>query len=531
MAKLKVLFSWVADRDFCALYSDLPENEKGTYFASTKGELRISGEKKPLRLAKDGDPGPLGTLLSKESFDEVVLISDRGRKISERYKAWATSLWQVPAITTARVKLKSAFDYPTIYAETERVFKTTEKRLGNNELEVSIHLTPGTRAMGSVLVLLGKTHFSPEPLFYETYSGSPRRVSIPFNIDVFVKKELSQLTTKLYDSIRPGDLTGMEGLTGDSPAIRKVKREIALVAQHDCTCLIQGETGCGKEVIARLVHEKSARKNKPFIAINCGAIPANLAESELFGHAKGSFTGAIHDKKGAFEQADGGTLFLDEIGEMPLDMQVKILRALQEKKFSPVGGKEIEVDIRILSATNRDLLQQIDKGQFRNDLYYRLIPFQIQAPPLREHLTDIPQIAEKILQDLQEEMNIHQEVSLAPSAINKLKKHRWPGNVRELQAVLRRALIFLFELPDAKNRIDGYLIRTVLKEMTAGAKGSSTASPLGSGFSLKKSLQEHEKEYIREALHQAHDKQREAATLLGLSPQSLNKKMQVLGLR
>ncbi|WP_028081952.1 sigma-54 dependent transcriptional regulator [Solimonas soli] len=230
------------------------------------------------------------------------------------------------------------------------------------------------------------------------------------------------------------------GPSGNSAAIRRVRKLIEQVAAFDTTVLITGESGTGKEVVARAIHERSARRNQPFVAVNCGAIPSELLESELFGHEKGAFTGALTARRGRFEMADGGTLFLDEIGDMPLSMQVKILRALQERTFERVGAnRSSHCDVRVIAATHRNLEDAIVKGTFREDLYYRLNVFPIETPPLRERAEDLPLLIDDLLRTL--ELHGHGRVQLAPDAINMLCHYHWPGNVRELSNLLERLAV------------------------------------------------------------------------------------------
>ena len=255
---------------------------------------------------------------------------------------------------------------------------------------------------------------------------------------------------QLNEVLKRAGLTRMEretaeqvasrGPTGNSPAIRRVRRMIEQVAGFDTTVLITGESGTGKEVVARAIHCQSGRKDKPFVAVNCGAIPAELLESELFGHEKGAFTGAITARKGRFELADGGTLFLDEIGDMSLPMQVKILRALQERSFERVGGTRSQrCDVRVIAATHRNLEEGIVKGSFREDLYYRLNVFPIETPPLRERLEDLPLLLDDLIGQL--ERSGRGSVRLAPEAINVLRGYHWPGNVRELSNLVERLAV------------------------------------------------------------------------------------------
>lgn len=229
---------------------------------------------------------------------------------------------------------------------------------------------------------------------------------------------------------------------GKSPMIQRVYTHVALVAPTKMSVLILGESGTGKEYIARMIHEQSGRKNGPFIAVDCGSLSMELAPSELFGHLKGSFTSAIADKKGVFEEAKGGTVFLDEVGNLPYEVQKQLLRALQEQKVRPVGSaQDINVDVRIVAATNEDLEKAIEEGRFRQDLYHRINEFSLEVPPLRERLDDLEEFAYHFLEQANEELG--KDVKhISKEAIEALKQHRWDGNLRELRNVIRRSALF-----------------------------------------------------------------------------------------
>jgi two-component system NtrC family response regulator len=226
-------------------------------------------------------------------------------------------------------------------------------------------------------------------------------------------------------------------MVGNSDAMQKVCDVVRRVAPTEAGVLITGESGTGKELIARAIHQGGGRSKEPFVAINCAAIPANLLESELFGHVRGAFTDAVRDRTGKFEQADGGTLFLDEVGEMPLELQPKLLRVLQEMEVEPIGGKVRSVDVRIIAATNQDVELAIEEGRFREDLYYRLAIIPIELPPLRERPDDIPLLIEYFLKRYCAEAPI----SVSPAAFECLKAYLWPGNVRELQNAIERLVV------------------------------------------------------------------------------------------
>jgi formate hydrogenlyase transcriptional activator len=247
------------------------------------------------------------------------------------------------------------------------------------------------------------------------------------------------ISSSLRDDIRSDEHVG--NMIGESPAFRKVLRDIQIVAPTDATVLIQGETGTGKELVARGIHEMSGRRKGPFVMVNCAAIPGTLLESELFGHEKGAFTGAFAQKIGRFEMAHQGTLFLDEIGEIPLELQPKLLRALQEQEFERLGGgRTHRVEVRIVAATNRNLRQMVDENKFRDDLYYRLHVFPLKVPPLRERREDVPLLIRFFTQKYAKRLG--RAIEEIPSyVLEELTRYNWPGNIRELQHLVERSVI------------------------------------------------------------------------------------------
>lgn len=266
------------------------------------------------------------------------------------------------------------------------------------------------------------------------------------------KKSLVTETKQLRKRISRG-----AEMIGDSEGMQKIKDTISKVAPTDARVLVTGENGVGKEMVARRIHELSARANGPLVEVNCAAIPSELIESELFGHEKGSFTSAIKQRIGKFEQASGGTLFLDEIGDMSLDAQAKVLRALQEGKITRVGGdKEIKVDVRVVAATNKDLMQEVEEKKFRLDLYHRLGVILIHVPSLNDRKDDIPALIKHFLQDISEEYK-QPEKDIEDAAIDALQKYNWTGNIRELRNVVER-LIILSDKKITKKDIDTYIL-------------------------------------------------------------------------
>jgi two-component system response regulator AtoC len=318
-------------------------------------------------------------------------------------------------------------------------------------------------------------------------------------------------------------------LIGDGPAMRTLRETIARVAATRSTVLVLGESGTGKELVARAVHAASPRRDRRFVAVNCAAIPAALLESELFGHRRGAFTDAVRDKRGLFEDADGGTLFLDEIGELPLAVQAKLLRALQDGAIRPVGDTAaIQVDVRLIAATLRDLADDVRDGRFRDDLYYRLHVLPLTLPPLRERTGDIPALARFFAA---RHAARHQlgEVELAPAAIDALVAQAWPGNVRELENVIERAVV-LADRPDngQPHRIDADYIATVLN--VRSPPPAAADDPGDAPLSIKKATRDIEQDLIRKALGQTQGNRTNAAKLLEISHRALLYKMKEYGI-
>ena len=299
-------------------------------------------------------------------------------------------------------------------------------------------------------------------------------------------------------------------IEGVSAASKKLNKFISLVAPTDMSVLITGESGTGKEVIAKSIHLKSERRNKPFIAVDCGAIPKEIASSEFFGHVKGSFTGAITDKKGHFEEANGGTIFLDEVGNLSYDNQIQLLRALQERRIKPIGSsKEIEVDIRVLAATNEDLLAAVGKGEFREDLYHRLNEFSIKVPSLSERKDDLMIFASYFLEKANEKL--HKNVQgFTEKAVQKMLLYTWGGNLRELSNTVKRAAL----LTQGDYITENELPEPVITE---------TRHFPTERFSF--STKENERELIISALHETHNNKTEAAKLLGFTRKTLYNKL------
>ena len=326
-------------------------------------------------------------------------------------------------------------------------------------------------------------------------------------------------------------------LVGNSRSIRQIRKLVEQVANSEATVLILGESGTGKEVVARNLHYYSGRRNKPFVPINCGAIPAELLESELFGHEKGAFTGAITSRQGRFELAEGGSLFLDEIGDMSLHMQVKLLRVLQERVFERVGSnKPITADVRIIAATHRNLEEQIKAGLFREDLYYRLNVFPIDMPPLRERKEDIPLLVNELITRLEHEKR--GSVRLTPQAVMALCDYHWPGNVRELANLIERLVIMhpfgvvdFHDLPEKFREGKEDILKSLPMEMEVDYDPWAVPRLPREGLDLKEHINNLEYNLIKQALEDAGGIVAHAANRLKLRRTTLVEKMRKYGLQ
>ena len=349
-------------------------------------------------------------------------------------------------------------------------------------------------------------------------------------VDLSALRKLVDAALKLR-----GDATAIPsdgGLLGRAPAIDNLRAMVERLARSQAPVHIAGESGTGKELVARLIHARSPRSAAPFVPVNCGAIPSELMESEFFGHLKGSFTGATRDKIGLFQAAEGGTLFLDEVGDLPLHMQVKLLRALQERAVRPVGSEtEVPVNVRVISATHKDLTKLLTLGSFRQDLYYRLNVIEIRTPPLREHAEDIPLLADAILARLAHTGGLPAAPKLDAEALRRLMGYSFPGNVRELENVLERAVT----LSDGKRiaadelQLRGDASQAAAAPGTAPRNGAAGVEPAAAG-GFEDQMEEIERRAIREALEKARYNKTKAAALLGMSFRSLRYRIKKLGI-
>jgi two-component system response regulator PilR (NtrC family) len=363
-------------------------------------------------------------------------------------------------------------------------------------------------------------------------AGAYDYLTKPFKVDevgLVVERALERRVLHRENLVLRDEIKGrykLERLIGKSPAMQRVFEVLRKIAPARTSVLLIGESGTGKELAARAVHELSPRADRPFVPVNCGAIPETLLESELFGHVRGSFTGANTDKQGLFEAAHGGTLLLDEVAELPVAMQVKLLRVLQERKVKPVGGvSEREVDVRIVAATNRDLETEVEKGTFRQDLFYRLNVIQLRLPPLRERRADIPLLVDHFIRKFSAEHG-RQVGGTDPEAMSALMAYHFPGNVRELENLIERAVTLA---PGDRVSSDAL---PALKGLSAA--GSSLGTPAvglpEQGIDLERVVEDFERSLIIRALERTDGHRTEAARLLGVTFRSLRYRLSKLGI-
>jgi two-component system response regulator AtoC len=352
--------------------------------------------------------------------------------------------------------------------------------------------------------------------------GAYDYVSKPFKPDevVLVLRKAEERERLRRENVRlKGELShavGAHGLIGDSPPMQEIVKQLRKLAAVKATVLVSGESGTGKELVARALHELSPRASMPFVAVNCGAIPESLMESELFGHMKGAFTDAHRTKKGLFSEADGGTLFLDEVGELPQSVQVKLLRALQEEEIRRVGDTRSEkVDVRVVAATKRELGQEVARGAFREDLYYRLNVVNLRLPPLRERKQDIPALVQRFLDKFNAKLGRRPPVRrVTPAVLQRMQDYSWPGNVRELENAIERAMV----LCEGEDLTEEGLPELLALAGVAPPTGAPTSD---AGLSIKRTVRALEEDLIRRALQKTRGNRTRAAELLEISHRAL----------
>ncbi len=482
----RVLLSWIGNTDFTA-----SENEKAV------------------------GAGPVAQSLAAGSYAEAVLLNNYPAAKVPAYLRWLRKRTNTP-IRVRQEKLSG----PTHFGEIHTAaVAAIEEVLGRHRQrpELTFHLSPGTPAMAAIWIILAKTRF-PAELLESSREHGVKIASVPFEMSADFIPDLLRGPDERLERLSvglPPEAPEFADIVHRSPVMKRLVAMARLVAPRSVPVLIEGESGTGKELMARAIHRSSPRRDKPFVAVNCGAIPAELIESQLFGHEKGAFTGAHAAREGYFEAATGGTLFLDEVGELPLAAQVKLLRVLQESEVVRVGAtKPIPLDLRVIAATNRTLLDEVRAGRFREDLFYRLAVAILQLPPLAARTTDIGPLIDHFVGLINTESMSEpgfRPKRLAPGARNLLLAHPWPGNVRELYSTLRRAAIWT---PGETVRAED--LRESLLDAAHPGRLGILGRALGEGLDLPELLAEVARHYLDRALEAAHGNKSEAARLVGL---------------
>ncbi len=501
MTKKLVLVSWIGGNDLQA-YPDHPKHNQNL--------------------------GPLLSTLKERKFVRAHLIYNYPKKEVAPYLKWLQV--QIDSkITADHVKLSSPVDFADIYQAANKTLKSVWQSESDNK--TSILLSPGTPAMQAVWILLGKTRY-PVSFIQSSMEKGVQDVELPFDIAAEFLPELTARTanqlTDLMVSSAPSTAE-FDSIISQNPTMKQLKERAAILAIRDVPVLIQGETGTGKELFARAIHNTSPRACQNFIAVNCGAIPKELIDSTLFGHVKGAFTGAIKDHKGVFEQANGGTLFLDEFGELPADAQVRLLRVLQEGTLIRVGDTtERKVNVRIIAATNKNLTQAVAEAEFREDLYYRVAIGVLKLPPLRKREGDLLLLAETLLDGINREVENqpgYKHKKLSPSAKKIILNHCWPGNVRELHATLLRTTLW-----SPGDEITDRDMQESILDAPKEELGMLNRE-VGKGFNIQEVMDGLERHYVLKAWQQSGQRKKVAAELLGYNNyQTFDKRLKKLGI-
>lgn len=456
--------------------------------------------------------GPIAQAVQSIPLSHAVLISDYSEAEAGAYLAWLRSIAPL-SLSLKQVKLTSPTNFGEIYEAAIDVIRGSLEHFGADS-ELTFHLSPGTPAMAAVWILLAKTLF-PATLIESSKEYGVKIAQVPFAISAEFIPALVRRSDERLESLASAptpEAPEFSDIIHRNPQMERLIARARLAAPRSVPVLIEGESGTGKELLARAIHRASLRNNKPFVPVNCGAIPSELVESEFFGHRKGAFTGAISDRIGYFESANGGTLFLDEIGELPPAAQVKILRVLQEGELVRVGDtRPVPVDVRVIAATNRSLLQEVASGRFRADLFYRLAVAVLHIPPLRERQGDIGILIDRFLDLENSEIASEKNKKISPSARNLLLVHPWPGNVRELLNTIRRACVWSTE-----TTLQADDIREALFNMDVHPPDHVLGRSITGDFSLPDVISEVARHYLLRAMDEAAGNKTKAAKLLDI---------------
>ncbi len=467
--------------------------------------------------AAAGDPdageGPVACAARLREVDEVVVLSDKGPDVTARYARWLRDARGVEVVERV---VDDASTWDAVHDAATAAVRDAGARRGKRLARV-FHLSPGAPTMAAVWVVLARAGF-PAELVESSRERGVWTASAPLDTSADGLDELLRRVDERVEersAERPPEDGGFGDIVHRSAAMRRLVARARRVAVRHVPVLVEGESGTGKELVARAIHRASPRAAGPFVAVNCGAIPEGLVESELFGHERGAFTGAVSARPGHFREAHGGTLFLDEVGELPLGAQVKLLRALQEREVTPVGAsRAVPFDARVIAATHRNLQREAAAGRFRADLFYRLAVAVLRVPALRERPGDLTVLAEALLAHVNDEHAAdpgYTRKRLTAGGVSVLAAHPWPGNVRELQNTLRRAALWT---DGATLGADD--VRDALLE-DEGAATDLLTRPLGDGFSLPDVMAEVARRYLERALAERDGNLTRAAEALGLA--------------
>ncbi|MEM5434711.1 sigma-54 dependent transcriptional regulator [Paraburkholderia diazotrophica] len=462
-----------------------------------------------------GDRGPIASALAgPKKYDRIYLLTNYPFERSRAYCEWLERETGCREPDLYAVGLSSPINYAEIYEKVSDELKRA--RLPRDGVELTFHLSPGTPAMAAVWIMLAKTRF-PARLIQTSRQNGLEAVDFSFDLASDFLPEYLRRSDARIERLADAraSVPGFEKIIRADPALTTQIERARRIAAFDVPVLVLGETGTGKELFAEAIHASSRRAGKPFLAVNCGAISKELVNSELFGHRKGAFTGADQKRAGHFVEAHGGTLFLDEIGDLPLDAQVRLLRALQEKEITPLGeSRPVKVDVRIIAATHRDLQADVAAGRFREDLFHRLAVGILRLPPLRERGADIALLMDHFLALTNADAGISPEAlhkEFAPQAREVLLSHTWPGNVRELYHSIVRASIWstgrVITADDARAAL---LVTTKQDDPVMGRV-------LGGSFDLRDLLGDVARHYLARSMTQSGGRKKHAAELLGFS--------------
>jgi Response regulator containing CheY-like receiver, AAA-type ATPase, and DNA-binding domains len=450
--------------------------------------------------------GPIGQALCNGDFSQAILLDNYQDDRIDVFSAWLHALTGIkPEIRP--VSLTSPTSHKEIYEAARKLIRELQQKFPDANL--TFHVSPGTPAMALVWLLLAPSCGA--KVIESSRVKGVQPVQFPFEIAAYFlpDKDLARLAEDV-----PPAHPAFADILGNSRVIREAITQAQHVAPRNVTVLIEGESGTGKELFARAIHGSSLRNKGPFVPVNCGAIPAELVESHLFGHKKGSFSGATADSRGFFQEADQGTLFLDELGELPSAAQVKLLRAIQERAVTPVGGTKAQpVDVRIVAATNCNLMQAVAEGWFRSDLFYRLAVAILRLPPLRSREGDVELLLEAALQRANAELGERGQINhkkFSDSSKKIMLRHSWPGNVRELHNTVMRAVLW-----SRGNVIDEENARQSLLLSAGAGECSILDRPVGNGFSLQKLVGEVAAHYISRAEKESGSIMKKSSDLLG----------------